>query len=146
MPSAQTPPLDDDEVLCECALEPLQEFVAGLERAHQVDLRREPAVCMVMVRAQDSLEAQEFCLGEALATECEVAVDGHAGFGLCLGDEPVRAYCLAVLDALLNGASPQDATLARFLDEQRRAVETRDQEEFELVLRTQVDFKLMEEE
>jgi hypothetical protein len=47
-----------------------------------------------MIPAEDSLEAQKFYLGEALTTECEVAVDGHAGFGLCLGEEPVRCYCI----------------------------------------------------
>jgi alpha-D-ribose 1-methylphosphonate 5-triphosphate synthase subunit PhnG len=99
-----------------------------------------------MVSAEDSLEEQNFYLGEALSTECEVAVDGCSGFGLCLGDEPVRAYCIAVMDALLHGDRPAPAEVDAFLREQGEAVTRRDKAEYDLVLQTQVDFKLMEEE
>jgi alpha-D-ribose 1-methylphosphonate 5-triphosphate synthase subunit PhnG len=75
-----------------------------------------------------------------------VAVDGLSGFGLCLGDEPVRAYCIAVVDALLHNDRPAPAEVTKFLREHGEAVIRRDREEHDLVLQTQVDFKLMEEE
>jgi alpha-D-ribose 1-methylphosphonate 5-triphosphate synthase subunit PhnG len=135
---------DRDHVLCECDLEPLRELVAGIEERHSVSIVKEPAVCLTMIRAEDSLEKQEFYLGEALTTECEVAVDGHPGFGVCLGEEPVRGYCLAVVDALLDaGPHPE---IERFVDLHGRIVAEREQREFNLILRSQVDFKLMEQE
>jgi alpha-D-ribose 1-methylphosphonate 5-triphosphate synthase subunit PhnG len=135
---------DNDYVLCECELEPLAGMVRELEQQHSVTLVREPSVCLTMVRTEDSLEKQEFFLGEALTTECEVAVDGAPGYGLCLGEEPVRCYSIAVVDALLHqGASPQ---ILQFLEQQRERIAEREQREFNLTLRTQVDFKLMEEE
>jgi len=138
--------LGPDYTLCECELEPLKQLVARLERASQVEVRKSPSVCLTMIPAEDSLEKQKFFLGEALTTECEVAVDGLPGFGLCLGDEPVRAYCIAVVDALLHGDRPAPIEVEAFLREQGEAVARRDQDEFDLVLQTQVDFKLMEEE
>ncbi len=138
-------PLGTDYTLCECELEPLKALVEELETAHAVTVRKSPSICLAMVPAQDSLEAQTFYLGEALTTECEVEVDGRHGFGLCLGEEPVRAYCLAVLDAFLFGGVPVPAQVERFLREQERLVAKRDQDEFDLILQTQVDFKLMEE-
>jgi alpha-D-ribose 1-methylphosphonate 5-triphosphate synthase subunit PhnG len=138
--------LGPDYTLCECDLEPLKELVTRLERSHPVAIRRSPSVCLTMIPAEDSLEGQKFYLGEALTTECEVAVDGGPGFGLCLGDEPVRAYCIAVVDALLHGDGPVPREIEAFLDEQGEIVARRDQDEFDLVLQTQVDFKLMEEE
>ena len=48
------------------------------------------------------MEHQPFYLGEALTTECEVIVNDTIGYGICLGDEPVRSYCIAVIDALLQ--------------------------------------------
>src|SRR5262245_66354975 len=96
---------DHDYVLCECDLEPLQALVEGLERQHTVTIVKEPSVCLTMVRAEDSLDKQEFYLGEALTTECEVSVDGRLGYGVCLGDEPVRGYCLAVIDALIDAGT-----------------------------------------
>ena len=137
---------DTDYVLCECELAPLQHLVEGLERQHAVTVVKEPSVCLTMIRAEDSLESQEFYLGEALTTECEVSVDGASGYGVCLGDEPVRGYCLAVVDALAQGSRPLDPDVQSFIETQRRLIAARETEEFNLVLRTQVDFKLMEEE
>jgi phosphonate C-P lyase system protein PhnG len=134
-----------DYILCECNLEPLQKLVTLLEQSHSVEIRKSPSVCLTMIPAEDSLEQQKFYLGEALTTECEVAVDGHSGFGLCLGDEPVRAYCIAVVDALLHTGLQRPPEIDAFLREQGTAVARRDQDEFDLILQTQVDFKLMEE-
>jgi alpha-D-ribose 1-methylphosphonate 5-triphosphate synthase subunit PhnG len=136
---------DNDYVLCECDLEPLRDLVALLEETYPVSIVKEPSVCLTMIRAEDSLDKQEFYLGEALTTECEVVVGDHVGHGVCLGDEPVRGYCLAFVDALVQ--SPDGAReVAPFIDAQRSIIAARETEEFNLVMRTKVDFKLMEEE
>jgi phosphonate C-P lyase system protein PhnG len=137
---------DNDYVLCECDLALLKDLVIDLEQTHVVRIVKEPSICLTMIRAEDSLDKQEFFLGEALTTECEVAVDGSVGYGVCLGEEPVRGYCLAVVDALThNGASPSPEVEA-FIDTQRRLIAARETEEFNLILSTHVDFKLMEQE
>ena len=137
---------DNDHVLCECDLVPLQELVTNLEQQHTVTIIKEPSVCLTMIRAEDSLDRQEFYLGEALTTECEVAVDGSVGYGVCLGDEPVRGYCLAVVDALAHRSGGITPDIASFIDAQRQLIAAREVEESNHILRTQVDFKLMEEE
>ena len=137
---------DNDYVLCECDLAPLQDLVVGIEQKHSVQIVKEPSVCLTMVRAEDSLEKQEFYLGEALTSECEVSVDGSPGFGVCLGEEPVRGYCLAVVDALMHNGNASLAEIEPFIENQRRLIAARETEEFNLILRTEVDFKLMEQE
>ncbi len=137
--------LSPDYIICECALEPIQTLVSQLEQSYSVEICKSPSVCLTMIPAEDSLEQQRFYLGEALVTECEVTVDGRAGFGLCLGDEPVRAYCSAVVDALLYSGLETPCELVTFLREQGEIVRCREQDEFDLILQTQVDFKLMEE-
>lgn len=137
--------LGSDYTLCECELEPLKRLVERLEKLHAVSMHRNPSVCLTMIPAEDSLEGQKFYLGEALTTECEVVVDGRPGFGLCLGDDPVRAYCIAVVDALLQAEQPVPQEIDAFLREHEQQVARRDQDEFDLILQTQVDFKLMEE-
>jgi alpha-D-ribose 1-methylphosphonate 5-triphosphate synthase subunit PhnG len=99
-----------------------------------------------MIPAQDSLEGQKFYLGEALTTECEVLVDHMPGYGVCLGDEPVRTYCIAVVDALLQSGDSVPHEIDIFLSEQRDILSHEQQDEFDLILQTQVDFKLMEEQ
>ena len=138
--------LSSDYILCECELEPLKQLVLQLEQVHSVEVRKTPSICLTMIPAEDSLEAQKFYLGEALTIECEVAVDGIPGFGLCLGEEPVRVYCIAVVDALLHGGGTVPNEVEAFLLEHGEKVARRDQDEFDLILQTQVDFKLMEEE
>src|ERR1700753_3372122 len=114
---------NQDFILCECELEPLENFVASLEEKFEVKIAKTPSVCMTMIQAEDSVEFQEFYLGEALTTECEVVVNGQRGYGICLGDEPVRSYCIAFMDAItqLHGEAPQVAQ--DFLDAQLQLIE-----------------------
>jgi alpha-D-ribose 1-methylphosphonate 5-triphosphate synthase subunit PhnG len=73
-------------------------------------------------------------------------VHGQRGYGICLGDEPVRSYCIAFIDALtqLPGADLQN--VETFLNEQAELIYKASQLEYNHVLRTKVDFKLMEQE
>src|ERR1700761_861225 len=107
-----------DYILCECELEPLQNFVASMEDKFEITIARMPSICMIMIEAEDSVEFQPFYLGEALTTECEVIVNGQKGYGICLGDEPLRCYCIAFIDAVtqLEGADLQP--VHQFLNEQ----------------------------
>ena len=132
-----------DYILCECALEPLEAFVLEMEQQCTVQVIRQPAVATTMIRAEDSVEGQPFYLGEALITETEVNVDGYPGFGICLGDEPVRSYCIAVVDALLQ---VPNAKVNAFLLEQEALIAATVQTEHKQIQRTKVDFKLMEED
>lgn len=135
-----------DYILCECALEPLEAFVREMEQHCTVQVIRQPAIATTMIRAEDSVEGQAFYLGEALITECEVAVDGQPGFGICLGDEPVRSYCIAFVDALLQLADTRGARVDAFLKEQENLIAAKVLTEHKQIQRTKVDFKLMEEE
>ena len=135
-----------DYILCECGLDVLEAFVRELESHHAVQIIRQPAVCMTMVRAEDSVESQPFYLGEVLVTDCEVQVDGQAGYGLCMGDEPVRCYCMAVIDALLLSDGPRASEVRVFLEGQAVLIADRQRLEYNLIQRTKVDFKLMEQD
>jgi alpha-D-ribose 1-methylphosphonate 5-triphosphate synthase subunit PhnG len=135
-----------DYILCECELEALATFVRELEQEYKITAVRQPAVCMTMVQAEDSVEGQPFYLGEALTTECELQVDGRAGYGLCLGDEPLRCYCIAFVDALLLSPDRNAVRVEAFLDQQDRAIAERQQVEYNHIQRTKVDFKLLEQD
>ena len=137
---------NQDFVLCECEAEPLEKLVASLEKRFEVKIAKVPSTCMTMIQAEDSVEFQDFYLGEALTTECEVMIHGQRGYGICLGDEPVRSYCIAFIDALtqLPGADIQEVEI--FLNEQAGIINKAAQLEYNQVMRTRVDFKLMEQE
>jgi alpha-D-ribose 1-methylphosphonate 5-triphosphate synthase subunit PhnG len=135
-----------DYILCECDLEALELFVMEVERQAVVQIVRQPSIATTMIRAEDSVEGQPFYLGEALITECELTVDGQAGFGVCLGDEPVRSYCIAVVDALIILCDTRMPAVKSFLAEQEASIGRRLAFEHAQIQRTKVDFKLMEED
>lgn len=137
---------DNDYLLCECELEPLEKLVESLEERFEIRMARMPTVCMIMIQAEDSVEFQPFYLGEALATECEMLVNGQAGYGLCLGDEPVRSYCIAFIDAILQLEGDHLPLVRVFLEKQAIRIGHVQQLEYNHILRTRVDFKLMEQD
>ncbi|NJK97816.1 MAG: phosphonate C-P lyase system protein PhnG [Bacteroidales bacterium] len=95
-----------DYILNHCCLDALRQLVISLEAKFALQIVKEPSLGLTMIRAEDSVESQEFYLGEALTTDCEVSYNQITGYGICLGDEPVRAYCIAVVDALLQSGTP----------------------------------------
>lgn len=135
-----------DYIVCECELEPLKNLVTELEKGYKIDIAKNPAICMTMIKAEDSMELQPFYLGEALTTECEVIINNRIGYGICLGDEPVRSYCIAVIDALLQVDDSSKFAIEQFLAAEYHAIQHRNKIEYNHILRTKVDFKLMEQE
>jgi phosphonate C-P lyase system protein PhnG len=138
--------MDIDYILCECNLDPLQQFIEKLEVNYDVTIVKEPSICLTMVKAEDSVEFQEFYLGEALTTECEIIVNGKLGYGVCLGDEPVRSYCMAFIDAVTQLGDYSDAVIRNFLNDQLAIIEYENKLEYNHILRSKVDFKLMEQD
>ena len=137
--------LSPDYILCECDLPALTAFTEPLAAHYPVRLVKAPAICLTMIRAEDSVEKQEFYLGEALTTDCEVAIGATVGYGICLGDEPQRAWCMAVLDAVMALSDEQLPQIHAFLEEQAMLIREREETEFAHIMRTKVDFKLMEQ-
>lgn len=135
-----------DHILCACPLEILEAFVGELEPRYSVVIVRYPALCTTMIRAEDSVELQPFYLGEALITECALALDGVTGYGICLGDEPVRSYCMAFIDAALLLGGERTAPIHAFLEARGSELEAALRVEYNQIQRTKVDFKLMEQD
>jgi phosphonate C-P lyase system protein PhnG len=135
-----------DYILCECELEPLENFVASLEERFEIKIARMPSICMTMVQAEDSVEFQPFYLGEALTTECEVIINGQKGYGICLGDEPLRSYCIAFIDAITQLKDVDLQAVYEFLNAQATLIDLANKIEYNHIQRTKVDFKLMEQD
>jgi alpha-D-ribose 1-methylphosphonate 5-triphosphate synthase subunit PhnG len=139
--------LDQDQVLCECAQDRLINFVSQLESNLTVEIVLAPKLCMTMVQAEDSIDFQPFYLGEVLITECQVTVNGELGYGYCMGDAPQRAYSIAIIDALLHMPQHPLQTEIHLFIEKERVILTKSQlEEYNQILKTKVDFKIMEQD
>lgn len=138
--------IDKDYVFCECNLEQLQQWVEHhLEPHLEIKITKEPSTCLTMIKAEDSVEKQPFYLGEALTTECEVIINNQIGYGICLGDEPIRAYCLALVDALLVDSNQFTETIEAFIQQQYQSIQLKEQREHHHIMQTKVDFKMMDQ-
>jgi alpha-D-ribose 1-methylphosphonate 5-triphosphate synthase subunit PhnG len=135
-----------DYILVECALEALEELVSKLEPNFEIKLAKAPSICMTMIKAEDSVEHQPFFLGEAITTECQILVNKQIGYGICLGDEPVRSYCIAFIDAVLQLNGKESIEIDAFIEEHSKLIHTSRKMEFNQILKTKVDFKIMEQE
>jgi alpha-D-ribose 1-methylphosphonate 5-triphosphate synthase subunit PhnG len=133
-----------DYITVECDLSELKTFVEQQEKKYDIAITKAPSICLTMIRAQDTVESQEFYTGEVLTTDCEVAINGNTGYGICIGDEDVRSYCIAVIDAILQ-TEPENEEVNDFLKVQYATIEQRKKEEYNQILRTRVDFKMMEQ-
>ena len=104
---------------------------------------QEPATCLVMMQAMESVQGHPFNLGEVLITECAVEIEGIRCKGYALGDEPERALCAALLKAAVHGGHSLAQKIKLLLAGEKEAVRQREEAEFGLVARTRVDFEVM---
>lgn len=132
------------QILAEGDNAALQEVMENLMKAGVVKVVREPALCLVMLRARETVQQQPFNLGEVLITEAVVEIDGAAGYGFVLGDEPQKALCFAVVEAALKASHPQSSKILSLMEKDAAAVRERKLREFAPVARTRVNFEVME--
>jgi alpha-D-ribose 1-methylphosphonate 5-triphosphate synthase subunit PhnG len=123
----------------------LERLTSEIEASSNVRTLRSPETSLVMGKAKDSVSGQPFFIGEILVTECTVELDGTTGFGICLGEEPEKAYCLAVVDAAFQAGHPDIPVWTELLQEEEKHVLQREKQELERILQTKVHFETAEE-
>jgi len=79
------------------ALEGWVEYLLNTLRT--VEVMVEPRPALVMMEARDSVEKERFCVGELLVTECQLLYHDKGFWGRVLGNQPLRAFGLALLEA-----------------------------------------------
>ena len=105
-----------------------------------VRVLREPEPAMVMVRHTDPVEGTPFCLGELIVMECEVEIAGKLGFGCVAGNEPVKSFVSACVDAVEDSDSGAAESFLAMVRKEADAVIKREEEESSRIARTRVDF------
>lgn len=85
-------------------------------KSAEVTLVNGPQVGLVMVRVRESVADSQFNVGELLATEVQLEVDGQVGYAMVMGDAPRRALAVAVVDAVLRLGGATAVALTTHLD------------------------------
>lgn len=115
-----------------------------IEGRYPVALIEEPNHGLVMVKVRETAQKSLFYLGEVLVTECKVRVEGAVGIGMLKGDEPKKAYELAVIDAAYGAGLKETEAWTALLMSEGEQLAARRQAQHKSVLRTKVDFETMD--
>lgn len=120
----------------EASLKAVEEWADHLLQAlGEVKVLVQPRPVLVMMHARDSVEQEVFCVGEILVTECQIACRGQRFWGRVVGDQPLRALCLAIFAAakslkpeairsLEHSFSQESHRIEEYKDREKRALGT----------------------
>lgn len=73
-----------------------------VKKAHEIQMVKPPQKTLVMVKVRESVKQSLFYLGEVLAAECMVTVDGIRGVSVLAGDDFEKTTDVAVIDGYMN--------------------------------------------
>lgn len=130
-------------VLSRSPAEIIKRLAAPILERYPVKTIRQPGTTLVMIRMRETVAKTQFYLGELLASEAFVELDGQKGFALLQGDDTEKAMAAAVIDALLKTTLPEKADVLSKLEHQLQTLQEEDQRQIMLHQRTRVQFQTM---
>jgi alpha-D-ribose 1-methylphosphonate 5-triphosphate synthase subunit PhnG len=101
---------------------------------------------MVMIQVKEPVKSSRFFIGELLASECFVEVDGIKGVAVIMGDDMKKALAAAVLDAAHTAKFDEFKSVeTKLFDLEKQRIVKR-KKEAAIFRQTQVDFKILEDD
>lgn len=132
-------------ILAHTRVEKLEGIVEELSKKYEISKVKEPEMGLVMVKVKDGVYQEKFYIGEVLITECSVHLNGSLGMGIIQGDEPRKAYAMAVIDAVFNNEEIDKTELMNILKVWEEEIEDSYIEEKAMVEGSKVKFETMGE-
>ncbi|WP_215827912.1 phosphonate C-P lyase system protein PhnG [Pelorhabdus rhamnosifermentans] len=132
------------EIMAEGNLSVWEDAAEMIAARHDIKVLQQPETCMTMMQALDSVGHTPFYVGEILMTEAVVSINEATGFGFALEDEPVRALCIAIIDAAFTAHIEEEVEIRHIVAAEEQRILKRQQQEAALVAATQVRFDIME--
>ena len=86
-------------ILARATKEEAVKIAAPVREAYPVQIMKQPQKTLVMVKVRESIQRSLFYLGEVLACECMVMVNGVKGSSILAGDDFDKVLAAAVIDA-----------------------------------------------
>ena len=132
-------------ILSSSRREEVTALAGKIAEAYPVALIKPPAKTLVMLTAREPVKDSRFYLGEAIAAECLLEVDGHKGAAVILGDDFEKARAMAVLDAAQSAGLPEMAEILPRIEALEQEMLRQRRAEAALYRTTQVQFQIMED-
>lgn len=106
-------------VLAGASSEEVKAAAAGIRDKYEIQILKQPQKTLVMVKVRESVKKSLFYLGEVLATECMVTVNGAKGASVMAGDDFEKCINAAIIDGFMNTEKMPECGVA---EEEREAV------------------------
>lgn len=132
------------EILVKASAEVVENFAEEILKKYNVIVVEESNNGVVMVKLREKAKSSLFFLGEVLITECKVMINGSLGIGIIKGNEPERAYHLAVVDAAYNANLAETDAWENVLKTTEEIIVQDNKVFSNKVLKTKVNFDTME--
>lgn len=132
------------EILVKASAEVVENFAEEILKKYNVIVVEESNNGVVMVKLREKAKSSLFFLGEVLITECKVMINGSLGIGIIKGNEPERAYHLAVVDAAYNANLAETDDWENVLKTTEEIIVQDNKVFSNKVLKTKVNFDTME--
>lgn len=123
----------------------LGEMAKRIIEHHNISVIKKPAKTLVMVKVKEPVKSSEFFLGEVLATDCIVEVDGMKGVSVMMGDDFAKAEYAAVIDAAHTADLKEYKNCVGKLIQLDRERLTQIRKDAHIFRNTQVNFKSLED-
>jgi alpha-D-ribose 1-methylphosphonate 5-triphosphate synthase subunit PhnG len=110
----------------------------------EVLLEKAPAKTLVMLPMIEPVHQTRFFIGELLACEAMVSIDGCKGIGVLMGDDFEKVVAVATLDSAFRADIPLCGRLEETLCAWKDGQDKRLRQEAARHSRTRVNFNIME--
>lgn len=125
--------------------EEIERLADMVVKNHTAVIMKEPEKTMVMIRAKEPNSQTEFYLGEMLAAQCYVEVDGAKGLSVMAGDDLEKVKFAAMIDGAHTAKISEWELIEKELMKIEECRQNKIRKEAALYRDTQVNFRVMED-
>lgn len=133
-------------ILIDGSRELAHQFSKEIEKNYSIQQLMQPSPALAMVQVREAAQQSLFYLGEVLIAEAKVQVEGHVGIGVVANGDEQFAYELAVIDAVFAAGLPETNKWIELLEQEERHIMQRQLEREAALLKTKVNFEMMDAE
>ena len=132
------------KVLCQSSGQWVVDLIRPVMDKYPVRVLRKPAKTLVMIKMRETVAKAQFYLGEMLACEAMVELEGKKGFALMMGDDTQKVMATAVVDALRKTDLPEKEPVLRALEQRKQELEKEQQQDIARHARSKVQFETLD--
>lgn len=132
-------------VLSRAETSQVKEIAKLIQQKYKIQIIKEPQKTLVMIKVRESIKRSLFYLGEVLASECMVMINGVKGCSVQAGDDFEKVLASAVIDGALNAGMDDEFQIIRKIIELKATQEKNRAKLNGAILKSKVNFKVMGE-